>query len=67
MKADKRTVFGTVVYVLTVCAAYGIARGIGALTGWTDPWAQVGLSLAAFVGLIMLLAVAYDRFRSDEG
>lgn len=67
MKADKRTVFGTVVYVLTVCAAYGIARLVSAVTGWTDPWALVGLSLAAFIGLIMLLAFVYDRLRSDEG
>ncbi len=63
----KRSLLGTFAYVLVVCVAYGIARAIGSLTGWTGPWALVILSLASFIGLIVLLAFAYDRFRSGEG
>ena len=62
-KPTKRSLLGTLAYVLLVCAAYGVARGVASLAGWTDPWALVGLSLVAFIGLVVLLAVAHDRLR----
>lgn len=66
-KPTKRSLLGTVAYVLVVCAAYGVARAVAALAGWTDPWVLVILTLASFIGLVILLAVAYDRIRKFRG
>jgi hypothetical protein len=62
----KRSLIGTFGYLALVSCAYGIARGMAALTGWATPAGLVTMTLAAFFLLIVIASHVYARMKRPE-